>query len=83
MRASYEGAGHATRVQDKLCAEEEEEEEENRKASCFREGPYRGRVGDEKARYRGRIVARKNRRTTQNEGHGQREENKQTKMRHF
>jgi hypothetical protein len=40
-------------------------------------------VGDEKARYRGRIVARKNRRTTQNEGHGQREENKQTKMRHF
>ncbi len=53
MRASYEGAGHATRVQEKLCAEEEEEEEENRKPSRFREGPYRGRVGDEKARYRG------------------------------
>ncbi len=79
MRASYEGARHATRVQEKLCADEEE----NRKASRFREGPYRGRVGDEKARYRGRIVARKNPRTTQNEGHGQREENKQTKMRHF
>jgi hypothetical protein len=40
-------------------------------------------VGDEKARYRGRIVARKNPRTTQNEGHQQHEENKQTKMRHF
>jgi len=82
VRASYEGAGHATRVQEKLCAEEEEEEE-NHKASRFREGPYRGRVGDEKARYRGRIVARKNPRTTQNEGHQQHEENKQTKMRHF
>jgi len=81
VRASYEGAGHATRVQEKLCAEEEEEE--NHKASCFREGRYRGRVGDEKARYRVRIVARKNPRTTQNEGHGQHEENKQTKMRHF
>jgi len=29
VRASYEGAGHATRVEEKLCAGEEEEE--NRK----------------------------------------------------
>jgi len=31
VRASYQGAGHPTRVQEKSFAEEEEEEEENRK----------------------------------------------------